>query len=236
MEEDDKGDLSNNLFSEEFARVSKGKESITLTDVLKISILDDNGDYKINLCHIPTLFFLDADKDGKFTLSDFAKLSKISEDKEKEYKRFEFSSQLQAYFTLLMWKAVCSEEGEKDFVDWVKKLIIKTENNDLNKTESDDDSVNPDPNKYIDRSCLRTLYDVLNVKNTHGIDFQSFFELMKITSDDLEEEGNTNENEEFVLIAVLDFFCLHFIRGFTKLSIDLGFDSFMENEYDIHQR
>ena len=77
-----------------------------------MSILYDNGDFKINLCHIPSLFYLDSDKNGLFTLKDFSKLSKISE--EKEYKRYEFSAQLQAYFTLLMWKNVCSDEGEQN--------------------------------------------------------------------------------------------------------------------------
>ena len=85
------------------------------------------------------------------------------------------------------------------------------------------------PSKYIDRNNLRMLYDVLNVKATHGIDFQSFFELMKIASDDMEED--TSGNDDFVLLSVLDFFCVNFIRGFNKLILDLGFDSF-ENDFD----
>ena len=282
--------LDNNIFSEEFQRVSNGKDYISLNDILKMSILDDNGDFKINLCHIPTLFFLDSDKDGLFTLNDFSKLSKISEEKEKEYKRYEFSAQLQAYFTLLMWKNVCSDEGEKKFVEWIKKLIntqnekknnnnqientnnINSNNNILNNNNSNinisnnnnsnnnisnnnllnnkessgnksiqndsninntniesDEDYNPDPSKYIDRNNLRMLYDVLNVKTTHGIDFQSFFELMKIASDDMEED--TSGNDDFVLLSVLDFFCVNFIRGFNKLILDLGFDSF-ENDFD----
>ena len=237
----------NNIFSEEFQRVSNGKEMISLGDILKMSILDDNGDFKINLCHIPTLFYLDSDKDGLFTLKDFSKLSKISEEKEKEYKRYEFSAQLQAYFTLLMWKNVCSDEGEKKFVEWIKKLIdtqndkknniretsgnksLQNDSNINNTNIESDEDFNPDPSKYIDRNNLRMLYDVLNVKTTHGIDFQSFFELMKIASDDMEED--TSGNDDFVLLSVLDFFCVNFIRGFNKLILDLGFDSF-ENDFD----
>ena len=81
MNEKNDSYTENNLFSEEFQRVSNGKEMISLGDILKMSILDDNGDFKINLCHIPTLFYLDSDKDGLFTLKDFSKLSKISEEK-----------------------------------------------------------------------------------------------------------------------------------------------------------
>ena len=56
----------------------------------------------------------------------------------------------------------------------------------------------------------------------------SYFELMKINSDELEE--NSEGNEEFVLISVLEFFCKNFIRGFNKLIFDLGLDSIVENE------
>ena len=63
------------------------------------------------------------------------------------------------------------------------------------------------------------LYDVLNVKTTHGIDFQSFFELMKIASDDMEED--TSGNNDFILLSVLDFFCVNIIIGFNKLSLIL---------------
>ena len=220
--------IEDDIFTEEFNRVSNSHDKIMLTDVLKMSIVDENGEYKINLCHIPTSFYLDEDKDGKFTRKDFSRLAKIIEDKEKEYKRFEFSAMIQAYFTLAMWKRVCSEQGESDFVAWIKKLVIN--NNEKIEDESDEDTENPDPMKYVDRTNLKMLYDVLNVKTTHGIDFQSFFELMKITSDDMEEEGTANE--EFVLISVLDFFCVNFIRGFSKLILDLGFDSFMETEFD----
>ena len=94
-------------------------------------------------------------------------------------------------------------------------------------SESEDD-YNPDPSKYVDRTILRTLYDVLNVSTTHGIDFQSFFELMKINSDEIEE--NSEGNEEFILISVLEFFCRNFIRGFNKLIYDLGFESIIDND------
>ena len=51
---------------------------------------------------------------------------------------------------------------------------------------------------------------------------------MKINSDELEE--NSEGNEEFILISVLEFFCRNFIRGFNKLIYDLGFESIINNE------
>ena len=256
LEEDSKIDaeFENNIFYEEFQRVSEGKPYINLKKLLKMDVSNETGDFKINLCHIPTLYYLDSDKDGIFTKKDFINLSKISEEKEKKYKRYEFTSQLQAHFTLLMSKKVCSEKGEEEFVSWLIKLVMggmttpqaprdqhKNYNfgvgNNANNTnsnilsESEDDEFNPDPSKYVDRSILRTLYDVLNVSTSHKIDFQSFFELMKINSDELEE--NSEGNEEFVLISVLEFFCKNFIRGFNKLIFDLGLESIIDNETDF---
>ena len=239
-------EFENNIFYEEFQRVSEGKNIINLKKLLKMDVSNETGDFKINLCHIPTLYFLDSDKDGLFTKKDFLNLSKIAEEKEKKYKRYEFTSQLQAHFTLLMSKKVCSEQGEAEFVSWLIKLVIggvvqnpsnqNTKNNFANGnntnsnilSESEEDDYNPDPTKYVDRSILRILYDVLNVSTSHKIDFQSFFELMKINSDELEE--NSEGNEEFVLISVLEFFCKNFIRGFNKLIFDLGLESIVENE------
>ena len=257
-------EFENNIFCEEFKRVSEGKKIINLNKLLKMKVLNETGDFKINLCHIPTLYFLDSNKDGIFTMRDFINLSKIAEEKEKKYKRYEFTSQLQAHFTLMMSKKVCSEQGEAEFVSWIIKLVIgqypsnsntinhnssknninnvnynntkNNSNNNVNNTNSNilsesEDDYNPDPSKYVDRSILRTLYDVLNVSTTHGIDFQSFFELMKINSDELEE--NSEGNEEFILISVLEFFCRNFIRGFNKLIYDLGFESIIDNESEV---
>lgn len=41
-----------NIFGEQLEQVSKGKKELVLNDVLQMSILEDNGEYKINLCHI----------------------------------------------------------------------------------------------------------------------------------------------------------------------------------------
>ena len=116
-------EFENNIFYEEFQRVSEGKNIINLKKLLKMDVSNETGDFKINLCHIPTLYFLDSDKDGLFTKKDFLNLSKIAEEKEKKYKRYEFTSQLQAHFTLLMSKKVCSEQGEAEFVSWLIKLV-----------------------------------------------------------------------------------------------------------------
>lgn len=103
---------------------------------------------------------------------------------------------------------------------------METQSNDINDS---DDEINPDPSKYIDRNTLRLLFEILNVKITHGIDFQSFFDLMQQSS---ESNDGELEQEDYLNINTLDLFCKYFIRGFSKLIIDLGFDSLLLDEFD----
>jgi hypothetical protein len=127
---------------------------------------------------------------------------------------------------------VCSKEGEQIFTNWIKTLLIETQ---INQNENDeDDEENPDPTKYIDRSTLNLLYEVLNVKLTHGINFQSFFDLMQLASEQMGLMQNDYESmEDFLHIEVLNIFCKNFIRGFSKLIIDLGFDDMLIDEIEI---
>ena len=103
----------NNIFCEEFKRVSNGKKIINLDKLLKMNILNETGDFKINLCLIPTFYFLDSNKDGLFTMKDYKFIKNIKE-KEKKYKIYEFTSQLQTHLTLMMSKKVCSEQGRQN--------------------------------------------------------------------------------------------------------------------------
>ena len=73
----------------------------------------------ISFLFTATLFYLDDDKDGKFKLQNFENLSTLIQNKEKVYKRYEFYSQLQAHFTLLMWK-VKFKLIKKDGIKYMK--------------------------------------------------------------------------------------------------------------------
>ena len=78
---------------------------------------------------------------------------------------------------------------------------------------------------------MHLLYEILNVKLTHGIDFQSFFDIVQLASESLESnELGAESLEDYVHIKVIDIFCKNFIRGFSKLIIDLGFENFIFDE------
>lgn len=44
--------MSVNLYEDEFLKFSMGKDYLTLNEVLKLSVLDELGEHKINLVHI----------------------------------------------------------------------------------------------------------------------------------------------------------------------------------------
>jgi hypothetical protein len=108
-------------------------------------------------------------------------------------------------------------------------MLIETQ---INKIIGDDDETNPDPCKYIDRNTLNLLYEVLNVKLTHGISFQSFFDLMQLVSEELGLICIDSE-DDYLHVDVLDIFCKHFIRGFSRLIVDLGFDDILVDDIQL---
>jgi len=117
---------STNIFEDEFNKqlesLNSNKNYLNLSDIISSSFLDDNTEFKINFFHLPTLYILDQEKNGKFTLENFSKFSKIYIEKEKVYKKYEFQSQLQGYFTLLMWKVY--KFIKTHYINSLYKLII----------------------------------------------------------------------------------------------------------------
>lgn len=102
-----------------------------------------------------------------------------------------------------------------------------------NEDKNDETVDTPDLTKFIDRNTLRLLYEILNVKLTHGINFQSFYDLMQLVSENLESTDREVESvDDYLHISVMDLFCKNFIRGFSKLIIDLGFDNFLLDEIE----
>ena len=102
------------LISSEFERVKteQQRDYLKLSEVLQIKAPED---ISINFYHIGTLFRLDEDKDGRFTLQDLENYAKFCDSKQKEYKPHELQSMLQGVCTLIMWQSVCTDEGQNDF-------------------------------------------------------------------------------------------------------------------------
>ena len=99
-------------------------------------------------------------------------------------------------------------------------------------SDESEEEINPDPNLYFGRQAIRLLYEIMNVKITHGLDFQYFFDLMQIVSEQFLNDENNEILDDYIHLNVIEYFCKNFIRGFSKLILDLGFDSVLLDEIE----
>lgn len=202
------------LISSEFFRVKTeaSRDYLKLSEVLKIRAPED---ISINFYHISTLFKLDGDKDGRFTLVDLEEYASFCDSKQKEYKAHELQAMLQGACTLILWQSVCTEEGQNDFEAWIGRLLY--ENEPVEEFECKPGI------PFISKYTMLHLFEILNVKATHGIEFQMFFDLLQRVAEEAGLMGIENsELDDFVPLAVCQNFSRHFIEGFVRLMDQLG--------------
>ncbi len=76
---------------------------------------------------------------------------------------------------MTLWTTVCGDEGkEADFVAWISRLLLE---NYQTGVKTFVEVAGPDV-PFIRSEAVKALYEVLNVRQTHNIEFQSFFALM----------------------------------------------------------
>lgn len=208
-------DYLKQIISAEFERVreDKKRDYLKLSEVLQLKPPEE---VTITFFHIGTLFSLDEDKDGRVTLQDLENYASFCLTKQKYYKPHEIQSMLQGACTLIMWQKVCNEEGEDDFVAWIGRLFYENEN--VAYFES-----RPGV-PFIQRTTILHIYEILNVKATHGVEFQYFFDLLQHAA---EEDGlmsiDYEEMDDFVPLNICQKFARYFIKGFVRLMNQLGF-------------
>jgi hypothetical protein len=202
------------LIYSEFLRVKTDaqRDYLKLSEVLQIKAPEE---ISINFYHIATLFKLDEDKDGRFTLSDLENYAAFCDSKQKDYKPHEMQSMLQGLCTLQMWQSVCTEDGQTDFEAWVGRVLYENE-------PVEEFSYKPGV-LFVSRYTLLHLFEILNVKATHGVEFQMFFDLLqKVAEEEQLMNIEWNDLDDYVPLSVCQTFARHFIEGFVKLVDQLG--------------
>ena len=72
---------------------------------------------------------------------------------------------------------MCGDETrEADFVAWLSRLLL--ENQGVKYFEMPDVP-------FVRSETIKALYEILNVRQTHNIEFQAFFALMQQTGEEL---------------------------------------------------
>ena len=78
-----------------------------------------------------------------------------------------------------MWKQICgSDSKEDDFVAWLSRLL--KENHPLQNFKATPEI------PFVPQSTIKLLYEVLNVRETHNIEFHQFFALMQQAGEEME--------------------------------------------------
>merc|ERR1712137_573550 len=178
--------------------------------------------FPIDFTHVGTLFVLDKEKNGKFTIYDFMQFAEICRKREELQVRHDFKTHIQAYFTLSMWSVVAKSSGASAFVEWANTLFAVNSSSGTRATKR----LAQYPSKiFYSEDTIKTLYNILAIRQSYGISWRQFFELMQQTA---VEESLTTERTDYIHEDVLRKFLLSFINGFINLMLELGFDPNIE--------
>ena len=110
----------------EFERVRKDdtRDYLVLGELLQIQSPED---FPFTFNHIGNLFVLDSNKDGRVTLDELCEFGLVCVQHLKNYKTYEFQSQLQSFSTLQLWHAIKTADGENDIIAWIGRLLYENE-------------------------------------------------------------------------------------------------------------
>eukprot|EP01016_Furgasonia_blochmanni_P007324 TRINITY_DN12939_c0_g1_i2.p1 TRINITY_DN12939_c0_g1~~TRINITY_DN12939_c0_g1_i2.p1 ORF type:complete len:141 (+),score=27.26 TRINITY_DN12939_c0_g1_i2:12-434(+) len=111
------------------------------------------------------------------------------------------------------------QEGENDLVAWVGRLLY--ENDEVGYFDAKPGVA------FIKVDSVKQLYEICNVKAMNGMDIQSFFDLLQQHGEEL---GLMAEDlDDYVPLIVCQEFTREFLRGFSKLMKEIGFDGIVQN-------
>eukprot|EP01017_Pseudomicrothorax_dubius_P045771 TRINITY_DN7969_c0_g1_i1.p1 TRINITY_DN7969_c0_g1~~TRINITY_DN7969_c0_g1_i1.p1 ORF type:complete len:236 (+),score=55.42 TRINITY_DN7969_c0_g1_i1:65-772(+) len=198
------------------ARKDKSRDYLRMHEIFS---LQSPEDFPFSFAHLGTLYVVDADKDGRVTLEELLEFGLFCMTNLRSYKTYEFQSQLQAATTLKMWESIKRDEnGLDDLVAWIGRMLY--ENSEVFHFEMKPGIV------FIKVDTVMLLFELCNLKVMNGMDLQSFFFLLQECG---EEAGLTildcDDLEEYVPLQICQEYMKEFMKGFTKLMREIGFET-----------
>lgn len=224
----------------EFDRVRKistnndKRDYLTLDDMF---LLQHPPIMPIDFTHLGTLFVIDKNLDGKFTLQDLYTFAELCESKRKVYEPHEFlvflfivvlymQSKMQGLCTYLMWYT-CVQQGQDVVEKWLFNCVYL--NGPVRRFDSVKDVA------FIHRDNILPLYKVLRIDRAYSISFHDFFDLMQNAGEGmihrtqlfllLENCGFDMMDEEFddvVPESIVMYFIKTVLGGFNQMMHDVG--------------
>uniref|UniRef100_A0A6T8NAS5 EF-hand domain-containing protein n=1 Tax=Hemiselmis andersenii TaxID=464988 RepID=A0A6T8NAS5_HEMAN len=198
----------------EFKRLCpEGQDHLVLSQIRKLQSIEGAP---MDMLHLPTLFVLDSDRDGRVTFDELVEFAKLCARKSKDFGSHEFQMQMQGYCTLHMFDAVSSEGGVREFVAWFEALFSE----DVPyKTFEDYPGVD-----FTTRDCVHEIHEVTQMDEDYGCSVQRFFDQAQRTGEEKGIMSILDERlDELIPVSVVRLFAKAYVDGFLRLMSDLHF-------------
>lgn len=182
--------------------------ALTLDEILQFKSLSD---MPIDFRMLGVLWVIDRNQNGCFNIEDLIEFAHWCTVATSETNPVQFQAEVQAQCTLTLWGNTKTDEGKTKFKSWFARLI--SENNPEIKYLPHLPSM-----KFLNMAAIKTIHEILNILDSFGVDFQSFFDLMQRVS---EEMGllqlDDDSLDDWVPVVVVELFADHFIHGFANM-------------------
>jgi hypothetical protein len=188
-------------------------------------------DLEFDWNHVPTLFVIDIDRDGRFSLEELKSFAfwvagKVS----KHVPPDELSSEVQARCCFQMW-AACKESGDTAavFTQWLGKLLCEC--NPVQSRQrriADAPSPRDEPNSlgdavaYLDMHGVATLHQLL-LQETGGMTVPALVNLLQTAACEADLLDLHDETlDDLVPLTTALAFAQHFIEAYWEMLRSLG--------------
>mmetsp|Transcript_2315 Transcript_2315/g.5480 ORF Transcript_2315/g.5480 Transcript_2315/m.5480 type:complete len:153 (+) Transcript_2315:100-558(+) len=135
-------------------------------------------------------------------------------ERSRMYQTYEFMSMMHGYCTLALCQSLGDVAGQRKFTAWVGKLI--TESSDARHFPQNPSTA------YVHRDPVETLHHILGVKDSQGLDYQAFLDLLQRSG---EEKGlmdlMNEELDDYVPLEIVSAFALSMVKGMLKVMADI---------------
>lgn len=220
--------------TDEFVRLSKNfkgnRDYIVIDQLLEFNMAgpEQMRVHPVQFTHLATLYVLDTEKEGKFTLPMLLQFAELCRDLEKDHFHDEkvFEAEFKAYCSLRLWNSVSAPHGIEHFARWFSQLFL------VNTLRHGPAYVRDRKTreKMIRDWALRPMQVLLNIGGCCGMEWNDFFNLMQRSGEEKNDSWLTDRKLDWTLpVSVVKQFATDFIVGFIAVMVDLGFETWQQS-------